>query len=136
MRRYFFTVLVLLVVLSPIVLGQDTPATPKQQKTGGDLQSMIIMFALIFGIFYILVIHPQKKKQRKHEERVNMLKTGDRVLAAGGIFGVCKGRNDKKGIVTLEIAKGVQIEISKNAVSTILSPEGEEVTSDPTRNKK
>jgi len=136
MRKYFLTVFVLVLALSPVVLGQEGQGSGSTTQPGPDFKPMIIMFAVIFGIFYILVINPQKKQQRKHQERVNTLKAGDRVLTAGGIYGICRDRDDKKGRISLEIAKGVQIEVSKNAIATILSPEGEEVTSDPARNRK
>jgi preprotein translocase subunit YajC len=136
MRKYFLTVLVLVLALSPVVLGQTGQGSGSTPQPGPDFKSMIIMFAVIFGIFYILVINPQKKQQKKHQERVNTLKAGDRVLTAGGMFAICRDRDDKKGKVTLEIAKGVQIEVTKNSIATILSPEGEEVSSDPARTRK
>ncbi len=47
----------------------------------------IIMFAAIFAIFYFLLIRPQRKQQQEHEEMVESLEKGDRVVTVGGIIG-------------------------------------------------
>ncbi len=48
---------------------------------------LLIQFALIFAIFYFLMIRPQKKQRQAHEERLRALKRGDEVMTAGGIVG-------------------------------------------------
>ena len=47
----------------------------------------IIQIAAIFGIFYFLLIRPQQKQKRQHEEALRAIKRGDQVVTAGGIIG-------------------------------------------------
>lgn len=53
----------------------------------GTLTPFIIQIAAIFGIFYFLLIRPQQKQKRQHEEALRSLKRGDQVVTAGGIIG-------------------------------------------------
>ncbi|MFN8571649.1 MAG: preprotein translocase subunit YajC [Gemmatimonadaceae bacterium] len=59
------------------------------QATGGGI-SMVgfgIQMAAIFAIFYFLMIRPQQKQRKQHEERLMQLKRGDTIVTAGGIVG-------------------------------------------------
>ena len=81
---------------------------------GGGSQSAIMnMVPLIFmfGIFYFLLIRPQQKKAKEHRALLDSLKKGDQVITAAGIHGKVTGIDDN--VVTLEIATGVNIKISK-----------------------
>jgi len=91
------------------------PAAPQ----GNMLVGLLPIFG-IFVIFYLLVIMPQRKKQKKHLEMVDNLKSGDRVITTGGIFGTVMGV--QKDRVELKIAANVKIEITKSAVGVILAP--------------
>ena len=68
------------------LLAQAQPSPP---AGGGGLFSgpLLIQFALIFAILYFLMIRPQQKQRRKHEEALMSLKRGDEVVTAGGIVG-------------------------------------------------
>ncbi len=81
----------------------------------------ILMFGMIFAVFYFLLIRPQQKQKQRHEERLNQLKKGERVITAGGIYGTVVGVKDN--IAVLKIAENVKIEIQKHSISTILEEE-------------
>ena len=53
----------------------------------GALTPFLIQIAAIFGIFYFLIIRPQQRQRREHEERLRGIKKGDEVVTAGGIVG-------------------------------------------------
>jgi preprotein translocase subunit YajC len=53
----------------------------------GTLTPFIIQIAAIFGIFYFLLIRPQQKQKRKHEEALRAIKRGDQIVTTGGIVG-------------------------------------------------
>ncbi len=53
----------------------------------GTLTPFIIQIAAIFGIFYFLLIRPQQKQKRKHEEALRAIKRGDQIVTTGGIIG-------------------------------------------------
>lgn len=54
---------------------------------GPGLTPLLIQFGLIFLIFYFLIIRPQQRQRKKHEEALRNLKRGDRVVTTGGIVG-------------------------------------------------
>lgn len=59
---------------------------PAPSGGGGSLTPLLFQFGLIFLIFYFLIIRPQQKQRKKHEEALRNLKRGDRVVTAGGII--------------------------------------------------
>ncbi len=81
-----------------------------------NLIEQIAPILFLFAIFYFLIIRPQTKKQKKHQEFMGQLKRGDSVLTASGILGTVEGITDQW--VTLEIADGVRIKMLKNQIAT------------------
>ena len=57
------------------------------QSAGGSLTPLLFQFGLIFLIFYFLIIRPQQKQRKTHEEALRNLKRGDRIVTTGGIIG-------------------------------------------------
>lgn len=89
-----------------------------QADGGGKSPSFFIQavpFLFMFFIFYFLMMRPQIKKQKTHQEFLQKLKKGDRVLTSSGIFGTIEGLTEK--YVTLEIADDVNIRVLKAHVS-------------------
>jgi preprotein translocase subunit YajC len=72
---------------------------------------------LIFGVFYFMMIRPQIKKQKDHQEMLNNLKRGDKIVTTGGIIGSIIKIEEDIGIVNLEIAPNVRVRIIKSAIS-------------------
>lgn len=58
-----------------------------QAPPGGGMSMLLLQFGLIFAIFYFLVIRPQQRQRKQHDERLRALKRGDEVVTAGGIIG-------------------------------------------------
>ena len=71
-------------------------------------------FAIILGIFYVLILMPMQKRQKKVQEFQDALKVGDKVVTTGGIYGQITRINDKS--VQVQIADKVRIEIARAAV--------------------
>ena len=57
------------------------------QVAGGGLAGMIFMYGAIFAIFYFVLIRPQQKQRKAHDELVKALKKGDEIVTAGGVIG-------------------------------------------------
>jgi preprotein translocase subunit YajC len=74
----------------------------------------LIPIALVFAIFYFIILLPTKRKQKKLQEFLDALKVGDRVVTNGGIYGSVAKVNGNT--VHLQIADKVRIELSKNAI--------------------
>ena len=77
----------------------------------------LLPFVLVFVIFYLLIIMPQRKKQKKHMEMVENLKPGDRIITTGGIYGSIMGV--QKDLIELKISSNTNIKITKSAVGVI-----------------
>lgn len=97
------------------LLGEMATGQAAQQGGAGGILNMLLPFILIFGIFYFLVILPQKKQQKKHTEMLNRLQKGDNVVMNCGI----KGRISeiKDTAIKLEIAPKVIVTIQKNVIA-------------------
>ena len=92
------------------------PAGDQQPSLIGGL----LPFALIFVVFYFLLIAPARKKQKAHQSMLDDLKAGDKVITNGGIHGTVVGVTD--GIVQVRIAEQVKIDVSKHAVAALQNP--------------
>ena len=103
--------------MNPIILSAPLAAAPGQSPS---MLPSFLMMAVIFGIFYLLVFAPMRKKQKKHGEMVQNLKSGDQVITNGGILGTVVGVTDE--VIQLRIADQVRIDISKNAVAALQNP--------------
>ena len=88
---------------------------------GGGFASFIPLI-LIFVVFYFLLIRPQQKQAKMHQEFLNGLKKGNKVMTKGGIHGTITSLTDT--VVTLEVAKDVAIKISRDAIGGALGKDG------------
>jgi preprotein translocase subunit YajC len=87
-----------------------------QTQSSGGLGSMgpLLMIVLLFVIMYFFMIRPQQKKQKEVQKMRESLKSGDRVVTAGGIQGKLKEINDSYFLV--EIADNVRNRVDKASV--------------------
>jgi preprotein translocase subunit YajC len=77
----------------------------------------MIPLIFMFAIFYFLLIRPQQKKAKEHKALLEAIKKGDNVITAGGVHGKVNGVEEN--IVTLEIAPGVNIKITKSYIAAV-----------------
>ena len=81
------------------------------------MAQFLLLFAPLFLIWYFLVILPQQRNRKKTQQMLSNLKTGDRVMTSGGIYGLITGfRGD---IVQVEIANQVKVDIARTAVTGV-----------------
>lgn len=78
---------------------------------------------LIMVIFYVLLILPAQRRQKKTQEMLNALKNGDKVITTGGLFGTIVGI--ESDAVQLRIADQVKVKVSRSAIAG-LQPESKE----------
>ena len=81
----------------------------------------ILPFILIFVIMYFMVIRPQQKKARDHQDMLTKLKRNDEVMTSGGIYG--KVIDLKETVVTLEVAPNVRIRVHRPQIAVVLTGE-------------
>ncbi|MGD0168255.1 MAG: preprotein translocase subunit YajC [Smithella sp.] len=101
-----------------ITLAYAMGGAPGGGSADGGGYSMYIMMAVIFGIFYFLLIRPQQTKQKELKALLDNLAYGDTVMTTGGIHGKITGLAD--AVVTLEIADKVRIKVARSAIGAVL----------------
>jgi preprotein translocase subunit YajC len=89
---------------------------------GGGFSSLIMMIA-IFAIFYFILIRPQQKKMKEHKKMVAELKKGDRIITSGGMYATVE--NATPDTLTVKIAEGVKVKITRGSVGAVVKPEEE-----------
>jgi preprotein translocase subunit YajC len=99
------------------LIANATPATPGAGAgpLAGIMQFLPII--LIFVLFYVMFIIPQRKEQKKLAEYLKNLKKGDEIRTNSGIYGTIVGLNEKDDSVSLKIAENVKIEIQRSAIA-------------------
>ncbi len=94
---------------------------PAPQGAGqGGVESMLLNLAplvLIFVIFYFLLIRPQQKKAKEMRAMLDNLKKGDKVITAGGMYGVIESVD--QNTVVLKVAENTRLKFSKGSISTV-----------------
>jgi preprotein translocase subunit YajC len=77
-----------------------------------------LFIGLIFVIFYFLLIRPQQKQKKEHQNLLSNLKVGDNVLTSGGIYGRITGIKDDK--LTVEISDKVRVKVSRGHIAGVI----------------
>jgi preprotein translocase subunit YajC len=77
----------------------------------GDPFSFLIPMALIFLIFYFLMIRPQQRRQKEHEQVLKSIEKGDRIVSTGGLHGVVTGTSDDVLTVEIGSVKGERVRV-------------------------
>ena len=101
--------------------GAGTKQPPAGETENGDdrgLWGMLLPFALIFVVFYLLLIRPQKKKEQHRREMLDRISKGDKVVTIGGIIGEISSLTDREAVLRLE--DNTKIRITRSAVSRLV----------------
>ncbi|MFN7038780.1 MAG: preprotein translocase subunit YajC [Alphaproteobacteria bacterium] len=78
-------------------------------------------FIMIFVVFYFMLIRPQMKKQKEHQNLLGSLKKGEKVVTNGGIIGTIHKIEDDNSTVQIEIAPEIKIKVLKANIVEVLS---------------
>ena len=103
--------------------AQGTGAAPG----GTDMLVQIVPFVLIFVIMYFLIIRPQQKRAKDHQEMIKAVRRGDQIVTTGGLIGKVTKVNDEAEL-ELEIAEGVRVRVARAMISEVRA-KGEPVKS-------
>jgi preprotein translocase subunit YajC len=96
------------------------------QSTGPkELLGTLVPLLAFFAIFYFLLILPAQRRSKKVAQMLAALKTGDKVVTNGGIYGTIVGLDEKDAAVQLRIADQVRIKIARSAIAG-MQPESKE----------
>ena len=96
-----------------------TPAYAQAAGPGGtDMLMSLLPFVLIFVIMYFLILRPQQKKVKAHQELVKNVRRGDTVVTSGGLIGKISRVVDETEI-ELQLAEGVKIRQLRSMISEV-----------------
>ncbi len=96
------------------------------QTEGGQSTSpmfMVVWIGIMILIFYVLIIRPQKRREGERQAMLRNVKTGDRVVFAGGLLGIIANVKDKTFVI--RVADNLKVETTKGSVVQVLG-KGEE----------
>lgn len=96
-----------------VAYAQD--AAPAGTGAKPNMLETFMPFIFVLVIFYFLLIRPQSRRAKQHQDFLGTLKRGDSVLTSGGILGTIEGLTDK--FVTLEVADDVRIRILRSQIA-------------------
>ncbi len=85
---------------------------------GGDIILQLVPFLLIFVIMWFLIIRPQQRRVKEHQEMIKNVRRGDTIVTSGGIIGkVTKATDDPE--LEVEIADGVRVKLVRSMISEV-----------------
>ncbi|MCX6909584.1 MAG: preprotein translocase subunit YajC [Verrucomicrobia bacterium] len=103
------TGLVSILAMAPPI-GDSAPEWAKAMNT-------LLFPVLIFVVFYFMLIRPQQKKQKETQKMLESLRSGDKIVTSGGIFGTVT--NVKEKTIVVRIADNVKVEMLRSAIQTV-----------------
>ena len=95
-----------------VFIGGCFPADTGGEEGGTSFLPMIIFLVIIFALFYLVMVRPQRRRQKEHEMMVQELQKGDRIITAGGIYGTIESLGEDsivikvESVATLRVARG------------------------------
>ena len=106
----------MLTMMTLIAMAPPPGGQPGQAQGPGFLIGWI---AIMIGIFYVMIIRPQRRREKERQELLKAIKTGDLVLFSGGIIGTVA--NVKEKTFVLKIADKTKVEVLRGAVTQVLN---------------
>ena len=97
--------------------------TPEGGSDEGSWISMLVPMAIIFALFYFMIIRPQKTKEKERKAMIEAVKSGDKIIFGGGIIGVVG--NVKKNTVTVKVGDKGKIEILRVAIQKVVDKDAD-----------
>ena len=99
-------------MITPALAQTATPAG------GMDMFVQLVPFVLIFIIMYFLIIRPQQKRARDHQDMIKSVRRGDQIVMNGGILGKVTKVGDEPDI-EVEIADGVRVRVLRGMIAEV-----------------
>ena len=97
-------------------------------EEGGGISSiyMIVFLVLIFAVFYFVMIRPQRKRQKEHQQMTQELKRGDKVITIGGIYGQIESISEDS--IVIKVESGTTLRMARNSVAGVKGTEQQYVS--------
>jgi preprotein translocase subunit YajC len=96
-------------------------AVPREGGNAGAI--FIVQMVLIFAIFYFLLIRPQARERKRHDDMLSKMKKGDEIVTNGGIIGTIVHVEEKR--LTIKTAENTRLTVDRSRVAAVLNAKGE-----------
>ncbi|HMH92458.1 MAG TPA: preprotein translocase subunit YajC [Streptosporangiaceae bacterium] len=112
-------------------MGSHLVAVEAATKSSGSSFLPLLIIVVLFGLFYVAIIRPQRNRQRQAAQTQNQVVPGQRVRTTAGIYGTVVSGDDRD--IVVEIAPGVQVTMLRRAVMEVVpeDDQGGTPTSEP-----
>jgi preprotein translocase subunit YajC len=105
--------------------GDATGTTAEETSGSGNMILTIVMYAVVIGgLFYFLLIRPQRTRQKKQQELQTSLGVGDEVQTIGGIYGTIEYFDEETDTAIIQIEGGGKLRVARRALAGKVTPKG------------
>ena len=116
---------------SQLALLAQAGAGGPQGDPNQQMMYMVLMFGVIFLLFYLLILRPQKREQKRQEDIRNAIKKGDKVITIGGVHGTVAAVDTTNGTVAVQVDRNVKIDFSRSAIATVITKDDKASEDEP-----
>jgi len=115
------------------LLAEDAPAGGGAAKPGDGLLSLLIPIIPIVVLFYFMIMRPQRREQARRQTMLEAVQKNDRIVTAGGIYGVVTNVHREADEVTIKVdeATNTKLRVTLSSIARVLGDE----SSEPSGNK-
>lgn len=106
-----------------LVLSSVLSVVIAQTEGGSSIIGFLLPIAILGGLFYLLLILPQRRRAKKAQELRDSISVGDEIRTIGGIYGRIRSEDDES--FTIDIGGGSTMRISRRAVAERLGEDAE-----------
>lgn len=112
----------LMATLLVTLLSISGCTTGGESGEGNSILPFIIFLVVIFALMYFVMIRPQRKKQKEHQEMTQELTKGDKVITIGGIFGQIESVSDES--IVIKVESGALLRMARSSIAGRQQPQG------------
>lgn len=98
-------------------IGADIAATPGAPSAGEAFMWNMGMILVLVAMFYLLLIRPQQKRFKEHQQMLDALKKGDKVMTGGGLLGKIEKISDSSDEVVVDLGNGLKVTAVRSTLS-------------------
>lgn len=104
------------------LIAQEQAAPAAAQDPFSQSFMLVVPMLVIFGLYFVIVAGPERKKTRDKQKMIDQLKKNDKVLTIGGIYGVVANAKpgDDEVVLKIDEDKDVRMRVSKSAIASVI----------------
>jgi preprotein translocase subunit YajC len=105
------------------VTSEAGEATGQGAADQGSPFSLIFLFVILFGIMYVFLILPQKRREKSHRAMLSELKKNDRVVTAGGLHGIVMSVKEGSVVLKIDDDKDIKVTVNTGSIAQVVPKE-------------